>query len=334
MAQKESNLERSCLDCETWSSGSFCSNCGQKMELSESTGQFLLEALPGIASRDGRFGRTLKLLLLNPGKLTRRFHEGKRTRYLSPVGMLLSAIFILFTLPLVIGLLPGNKAEAQKARSELVASIQTSDADIAQRVRWISLAKGEERQELIDELDSEIIARNLAARIADEVVIPTSRYAELLDELDEDDEDENWLDRRAESIGEQWQKNPELKIISLRNTLIKYSWLLIPLSLPMMMLLMPGGYRNRFKHALFAGYSLSFMLFIVAILLSALALDFAFILLIVALGVVAMVHLFVQTKNAYRLTWLAGIGHYLAILLCAVIGLILFAFLLFLLNLI
>lgn len=332
MVEETEQTHQQCLDCELWSQGPFCNYCGQKMDLSSSIGEFLLQALPSIASRDGRFTRTFKMLLFNPGRLTRRFHAGKRTRYLSPIGMLLSAIFILFMLPLVTGLIPENAEEQRQFQATNRSTMLELDAGIKKLEQQVNQAKGERRVELLEELSSDIYLRNTVARIADVPTIPKSRHAKLLKELHSPDE--NWIERRFSIIGQEWSKNPELKLTSLRNTLIKYSWLLIPLTLPTMMLLMPGGHRNRFKHVLFAGYSLAFMLFLIALLLSAMMFEIDAVLLVSSVILIALVHLFIQTKNAYRLPWLAAFGHYFAILFCAVFGLILFVTLLFVLNLI
>lgn len=94
--------------------------------------------------------------------------------------------------------------------------------------------------------------------------------------------------------------NPELLLYKVQNNAYKYSWALIPLSLPFMWLLFPFSSRFRaYDHIVFVTYSLAFMtlLVVVASLFHA-----------VGLGVVAgfvlllpPVHMYRQLKGAYGL---------------------------------
>jgi len=60
------------------------------------------------------------------------------------------------------------------------------------------------------------------------------------------------------------QKNPELVVYKVQDAASKFSWLLIPISVPFLWLLFP--LRRRYKtydHAVFVTYSLSFMMLVV-----------------------------------------------------------------------
>ena len=83
-----------CLNCDTaLRGGDFCSQCGQKA----TTGRInfretLNDFLESTFSLKAPLMRTIKLLILNPGKLFREYIDGRRKTYYRPV-----AFFLLFT---------------------------------------------------------------------------------------------------------------------------------------------------------------------------------------------------------------------------------------------
>ncbi|RUA12185.1 MAG: hypothetical protein DSY82_01905 [Flavobacteriia bacterium] len=80
----------------------FCPNCGQANDISRiSLKHHFSEYLSGFFSFDNRFFKTIKPLLFKPGKVTREFIEGKRTKYVNPFQMYLHITIIFF---LIIGL--------------------------------------------------------------------------------------------------------------------------------------------------------------------------------------------------------------------------------------
>ena len=54
------------------------------------------ELLHGVMHFDARIWRTLPLLAFNPGRLTREWVQGARTRYVSPLALFLFTIFVTF----------------------------------------------------------------------------------------------------------------------------------------------------------------------------------------------------------------------------------------------
>ena len=82
-----------CSDCGAETSGNFCANCGQPTHVHRSLLHLGEELLHGVMHFDGRLWRTLPLLILNPGRLTREWVQGKRTRFVSPLAMFLFTLF-------------------------------------------------------------------------------------------------------------------------------------------------------------------------------------------------------------------------------------------------
>lgn len=88
-----------CANCETTLVGAFCHACGQKAHLHDKLKHLVEEFAEGIAHFDGRLWRTLPLLALNPGRLSREWMAGRRVRYVAPLHLFLFAVFLLFLIP-------------------------------------------------------------------------------------------------------------------------------------------------------------------------------------------------------------------------------------------
>lgn len=96
--EKTSTMIEKCKNCESELQGSFCHNCGQeKKDIHLSLKRLLQDSLESLFSFDSRFGRTLKILITKPGKITEEFLKGKRVRFIPPVKLYLfiSVIFFL-----------------------------------------------------------------------------------------------------------------------------------------------------------------------------------------------------------------------------------------------
>lgn len=93
----EAIAHQPCLNCGTPLVGHYCHECGQQAHLHNRLGHLLHEFVEGIAHFDGRLWRTLPVLTLNPGRLSREWIEGKRVRYVAPLHVFLFAVFLMFT---------------------------------------------------------------------------------------------------------------------------------------------------------------------------------------------------------------------------------------------
>ncbi len=88
-----------CKNCGAALSGAFCANCGQRANVHvPTTHELVHEALEGLTHSDSRLWRTLRLLWLKPGQLTREFIAGRRESFLPPFRLYLVISVILFLL--------------------------------------------------------------------------------------------------------------------------------------------------------------------------------------------------------------------------------------------
>src|SRR5690606_21886416 len=101
-----------CLNCGADLSGPFCAHCGQRdVPAYPSVREFIGDAWEEISGWDGRFARTLVLLLRRPHQLTVETLEGRRARYVRPLRLYLVASLVYF---LVAALVPDGTAARQQ----------------------------------------------------------------------------------------------------------------------------------------------------------------------------------------------------------------------------
>jgi len=90
-----------CLNCGLPLHGeeNFCPNCGQRNDIRKlNFGNFLGAVFDEFISYDSRFWRTIVVLLLKPGKVSKDYIEGKRAQYANPFRFYLTISIIFFLL--------------------------------------------------------------------------------------------------------------------------------------------------------------------------------------------------------------------------------------------
>ncbi|MGH8250408.1 MAG: DUF4286 family protein [Steroidobacteraceae bacterium] len=88
-----------CLNCGTPVSGRHCASCGQAADVHVlSMREVAGDVTHSILHLDSRVWRTLRLLVLKPGELTREFIAGRHQRYLPPFRLYLAVSILFFAL--------------------------------------------------------------------------------------------------------------------------------------------------------------------------------------------------------------------------------------------
>ncbi|MDG5747779.1 DUF3667 domain-containing protein [Qipengyuania sp. XHP0207] len=300
--------EGACLNCGTDLVGPHCHACGQKAHLHRTLGAFLHDLIHGALHLEGRTWKTLPLLIRKRGELTRRYIDGERARFVSPMALFLFAIFLMFAVFQLAGISTPTDVQA------------TSPAEIGER---LDAAKAEARDDVeqqrarLDALEPGDAARAEAqARLEEleqtyEAIETTEAFT--LGQTVEDGIDQGTGIAFVDAGIQKWRKNPGLMLYKLQTNFYKFSWLLIPLSIPFVWLLF--AWKRRFKaydHAIFVTYSLSFMtLLILALTLLGLAgLDAS--VLALATIFIPPIHIYKHLRGAYDLSrfsavWRLGI---------------------------
>ncbi|MBP9082358.1 MAG: DUF3667 domain-containing protein [Bacteroidia bacterium] len=94
-------LTRTCKVCENTFSGRYCNLCGEKVTEPEERSilNFLDHLLNAFTFLDGKFIKSLKLLLTKPGQLSWNIAEGIRVPYMKMISLFFVANFFYFLFP-------------------------------------------------------------------------------------------------------------------------------------------------------------------------------------------------------------------------------------------
>lgn len=293
--------ERVCLNCATPLVGSHCHACGQAAHVHRTIGAFFHDLLHGVFHFEGKIWRTLPLLAWRPGQLTREYIDGRRASYVSPIALFLFVVFLTFALFNLVSrpihfdqnnnLVVGD--ESVTAEAAVTTRIADLRAELAQKN-----GRGEDTAGMQGQIDGAEAA--LAGIRAGNQTLPDA-IARADAPADQD---------MVERVNAAWRKakeNPELAIYKLQSSAYKYSWLLIPLSVPFVWLLFP--FRRRFHlydHTVFVTYSLSFMLVLLAAG-TALSVWTTADGLIAGLALYVPFHMYRQLRGTYAVGWLGAI---------------------------
>jgi hypothetical protein len=231
--------EKSCLNCGTPLVGPFCAACGQKSHVHRSLRGFLFDFVQGLFNFEGKIWRTLPMLAWQPGEMTRRYIAGERARFISPVALYLFTVFAMFAVLNFTGALNPDAESFKADLQEEMAADQRALAKLEAKRKEAGIAK-----EALAELDRKIAKRK--DDIADSQKIMTSGP---IIQGDIDDEDTpGWV----RPLIKEAQEDPALMSLKIQEAASKYSWLLIPISVPFLWLLFPLRRRhNLYDHTVF-----------------------------------------------------------------------------------
>lgn len=254
--------ESACLNCGTPLAGPHCSNCGQRAHVHRTLRAFFHDLLHGVLHFEGKTWRTLPLLVWHPGKLTREYIDGKRASYVSPIALFLFVVFLSYALFSALGGADYSGPQVNGYESAQ-AAYAAGEAELEQLRAEREQAMGD--PERLAEIDAEI-----AEVEADQQGLASLPGA-IGTEFEKDFKagfEKNPLPEGNEITAaiEKVRENPQLAIYKAQTNAYKFSWMLIPLSVPFVWLLFP--FSRRFKgydHTVFTTYSIAFMIALAAL---------------------------------------------------------------------
>ena len=242
--------ETNCLNCGAELIGSFCHACGQHGHVHRTLTAFFHDFLHGVLHFEGKIWRTLPLLAWKPGELTRRYVNGQRASFISPIALFLFCVFLMFATVSLLGSFGDLSGEAKQ---DLAKELRADKVKLAVLEKQRVSASGPiaiKLDDKIGDLKGEITAEEAVQRgeiNPSAIQVDASGMAP-------------WLSDALKTA----QKNPELVAYKLRTNAYKFSWLIIPLSVPFVWLLFPFSRRFRlYDHTVFVTYSLCFMMLLV-----------------------------------------------------------------------
>ena len=312
--------ETVCLNCGTPLIGAHCHDCGQAAHLHRTLGALGHDLMHGVLHLDGKAWRTLPLLAWRPGDLTRRYIHGERAKFVSPMALFLFSIFLMFAVFQAIGIDTPDGVETRNAiTTEMAADLAKLRAERDRlRTQLAQAAKDSSRYRSIESRLSAVDEDLAVFQSAKTLVLDSENGAAITFA----DTGIAFFDRTLDK----WRENPGLMLYKLQANSYKFSWLLIPLSLPFMWLLFfwKRGVRM-YDHAIFVTYSIAFMslLFVALSLLGTLGAPET--VLVTGATAVPLIHLARHLKGTYGLSRRSAAWR-----LCALTVLIMIVIMLFL----
>jgi Protein of unknown function (DUF3667) len=246
--------ETHCLNCGADLTGPFCHQCGQHAHVHRTLTAFFHDLAHGVFHLEGKLWNTIPMLAWRPGELTRRYIDGQRARFVSPIALFLFCVFLMFA---VMGATGGLDSMAKQASQN---DVQSEISDAKERVSDLQ----EQRTDALsshratDKIDAKIKstqAKIAALQTADAHKIGQNSAIQVSDNMP------GWL----KDVAGKAAANPELLLFKLKTNAYKFSWALIPISVPFVWLLFP--FSRRFKlydHTVFVTYSLCFMMLLLS----------------------------------------------------------------------
>jgi hypothetical protein len=329
------NHQQRCANCQTELQGHYCHACGQRSPVHRTLAAYGHDILHGVFHLDGKFWRTIPLLLFRPGELTRRYVHGERARFLSPLALFLFSVFLLFAVVKGFNVGPFDFQSTTTRNGKVLNASELQVAVSAARDALSQLraqrVAAEEIKADVSELDEKLVAaeeelRSLSIGAVTKGDFETGTLTDAA-KIDTGSGTADALIKRAIA-------NPSLVIYKIQSNAYKFSWALIPMSLPLVWLLF--FWRREFKlydHAVFVTHSITFVTLLFVLLSTMRFAGAPDAVTGTSLMVLPPLHIYRHLRGAYGIRRLSAIVRMLLLLLFAAIVLLVFAALLTVLGL-
>jgi hypothetical protein len=302
--------ETHCLNCGAELTGPFCSQCGQHRHVHKTLTAFFHDLAHGVFHLEGKLWNTIPMLAWKPGELTRRYIDGQRARFVSPIALFLFCVFLMFG---VIGLTSNTKHASAKAMADAAQELTRDQQKLSILQTERASATGPVAAKL-DERIHDLKGEMTALQAVKDHKISADAFQ---------------FTGFAGSLGDYFNeaaKNPELTFFKLKTNAYKFSWALIPISVPFVWLLFPFSRRFRlYDHTVFVTYSLCFMMLLLAA---------SSVIGLVSESLASLawfappVHMYKQLRGTYGVSKWGGVWRTFALTIFAFIAIALFASLL------
>ena len=313
--------EASCLNCGAALAGPYCHECGQHAHVHRTLSAFFHDFAHGVLHFEGKIWRTLPLLVWKPGELTRRYIDGERANFVSPIALFLFTVFLMFGVLSATGNVNPHFGNTNRPLTE---AEQATTANIArlEKQRSAPDTNASDRKEIDEKIQSEkedlVVIQDLRQRGITEASF--SRTKTTFNGATP------WIEKAYHKAKE----NPDLLVYKLKSNSYKWSWAIIPLSVPFVWLMFPFSRRFRlYDHTVFVTYSLSFMTILVSIGTLAAAIGIKAVAPILLF--VPPIHIYRQLRGAYGCGWFGALWRTFLLVIVAII--VLTAFILLMVTL-
>jgi len=321
-------VDEPCANCGTERVGPYCHACGQSGHVHRNLFALVHDIAHGVFHFEGKVWKTLPMLIARPGELTRRYIGGERVKFVSPMAMFLFSVFLMFAVVSNVG---GHKSAPQ---APLSVPAQLADAQGKLQKTEARRAKADDPDDIKD-YDQRIFVlktkittlQGIVNQTAGKASATTANTVGIDNEPAHVDPSNPVL--KIPIVGgivRHAAENPELVVYKMKSYAYKYSWALIPISLPFIWMLF--AFRRDvglYDHAIFAIYSLSFMSLGVVVLVLGSRIGVPTAIVTLAAIIVPPVHMYRQLKGAYGLGRWAALWRTSTLVIMSSITLSLFA---------
>ncbi|MET1111290.1 MAG: DUF3667 domain-containing protein [Allosphingosinicella sp.] len=299
-----------CLNCGAELIGAHCHRCGQAGHVHRTLTAFWHDLAHSVLHFDGKLWRTLPMLAWRPGELTRRYVAGQRASFVSPMALFLFSVFLMFAIFSLAGG-PVRSSGSPQANREAAADIARERGELDGQIAKLERKRRElaARRQPTAAADAELAGLRRQRQTLDTaqiVLIPSAAPEGAANKVDLSgvvDTGWPWLDHAVTKAKE----NPKLLVYKLQNNAYKFSWALIPISVPFLWLLFLHRRRYRrykaYDHTVFVTYSISFMSLALIALSLVRLIGVPAVLTILAMTFIPPIHIYRQLRGAYELSW-------------------------------
>jgi hypothetical protein len=299
-----------CLNCGTALVGPHCHQCGQAWHVHRTLTAFWHDLAHSVLHFDGKLWRTLPLLAWRPGELTRRYVAGQRASFVSPMALFLFSVFLMFAVFSLAGGPVGSSGSPPASR-EAAADIAREKGQLDRRIADLQRQRRElaARRQPTAAIDAELQGLRRQRGTLDTaqsiVLVPSAAPKGSTKTMDLRGEvDTGWP--RLDHAVTKARENPKLLVYKLQTNAYKFSWALIPISVPFLWLLFLHRRRYRryraYDHTVFVTYSIAFMSLGVITLSVLRLLGSPDVIAGFAMLFVPPIHIYRQLRGAYELS--------------------------------
>ncbi len=298
-----------CLNCGTALIGEHCHACGQSAHTHRTVGAIGHEIAHGVFHFEGKMFRTLPMLALHPGDLTRRYIAGERARFVSPLAIFLFSVFLMFA---IVANLPGwHIPEGDFLNNGVQGGMAVARGTLTETRKQATAVLVETRERLAKEQAKPAPNRARVGQLQERLATTTKSLADITTaertlpvttsfEVENTSAlaSDNWIEAKFRHA----RANPQLVLYKMKTSAYKFGWALIPLSVPFLWLLFPFNRRfGLYDHAIFATYSLTFMSLLTILLALLGATGVPREALWTAAAIIPPIHIYKQMKGTYGL---------------------------------
>jgi hypothetical protein len=334
LAAKKLAGSAQCLNCGTELKGPFCYYCGQPdRNFMRFFPVLLRDLMEDLLDLDSRFMRTIKPLLLKPGRLTRDYMEGRRFRYAPPMRLYIFSSILFF---LLAAFLSSDAISINSASSDVGVIHVTTDTDEEQQIVGEALGKLPENLRKQIDVNEDPTELDKADEDSDDFELGDIQFNEEPWDRETNPVDIKWLpgwlnDRINDEIegspkkAEQINENPNLIIDKVFDILPATMFILLPVVALIFKFWYLFARRFYIEHLIFSLHNHSFLFVsLILIILTNLAATLlgkygysgavtATLWLAIGIGVWIPIYLLISLRVVYQQGWLLTLGKFAVI---------------------